>query len=151
MTEIVDVDENSPLMNLIPKDVCIVSLKAGAIGFVQPRSMKDTVESFGKVQAAASKQLEMIVAPNDTTSGGKSAADVKKTDAVLAPKVAFAFGKSANEYFPIPARDSAKKPPADANKKDESNPPETRTSTSSAKKSTPLRRSARRSARRSEV
>ena len=55
-------------MNLIPKDVCIVSLKAGAIGFVQPRSMKDTVESFGKVQAAASKQLEMIVAPNGTTS-----------------------------------------------------------------------------------
>jgi len=68
MTEIVDVVENSPLMNLIPKDVCIVSLKAGAIGFVQPRTMKDTVESFGKVQAAASKQLEMIVAPNGTTS-----------------------------------------------------------------------------------
>ena len=65
-------------------------------------------------------------------------------------KVAFAC---ANDYFPIPARDSAKnaKKPAVAKKKDESSPPVTRTSTSSAKKSTPLRRSGRKSARRSEV
>eukprot|EP00985_Skeletonema_marinoi_P006440 scaffold2790_cov143-Skeletonema_marinoi.AAC.3 len=69
-------------------------------------------------------------------------------------KVAFAC---ANECFPIPAKDSAKKAPADAKKPvvakkiDESSPPVTRTSTSSAKKSTALRRSGRISARRSEV
>ena len=68
LTEIKDVVENSPLMGLIPKDVRIMSLKGDAIGFVQPRSMKDTIESFTKMQAAASKQMEFIVVPTDATS-----------------------------------------------------------------------------------
>ncbi|KAL7497036.1 hypothetical protein ACHAWT_005353 [Skeletonema menzelii] len=68
MTEIKDVVANSPLMNLIPKDICIVSLKGDAIGFVQPRSMQDTIESFAKVQTAASRQIEFIVVPTDTIS-----------------------------------------------------------------------------------
>lgn len=63
MTEIRDVVANSPLENLLPKDTCIVSLKGDAVGFVKPRSMKDTIAAFIETQAAASKQLEFIVVP----------------------------------------------------------------------------------------
>eukprot|EP00574_Skeletonema_japonicum_P006003 CAMPEP_0201717148 /NCGR_PEP_ID=MMETSP0593-20130828/2943_1 /ASSEMBLY_ACC=CAM_ASM_000672 /TAXON_ID=267983 /ORGANISM="Skeletonema japonicum, Strain CCMP2506" /LENGTH=462 /DNA_ID=CAMNT_0048207117 /DNA_START=10 /DNA_END=1398 /DNA_ORIENTATION=- len=68
MTEIKDVVADSPLENFIPKDVHIVSLRGDAIGFVQPRSMKDTIAAFTEVQAAASKQLEFIVVPTSATS-----------------------------------------------------------------------------------
>jgi hypothetical protein len=43
MTEITKVVANSPLATPIPKDVCIVSLKADVIWSVQPRSMQDTL------------------------------------------------------------------------------------------------------------
>ncbi len=66
MTEIKEVVANSPLATQIPKDVCIVSLKADVIGSVQARSMQDTIASFSKVQEAASKQLEIIVVPTGT-------------------------------------------------------------------------------------
>lgn len=67
MTEVVEVIEGSPLMNQIPNSVCIVTLKSDIIGCAQPRSMQETIAFFSKVQAAASRQLEMVVVPTGTT------------------------------------------------------------------------------------
>lgn len=63
MTEIKYVVANSPLF-----DTCIVSLEGDAVGFVKPRSMKDTIAAFVETQAAASNQLELIVVPTAAIS-----------------------------------------------------------------------------------
>ena len=50
MTEITQVVENSPLMNLIPKDACIVSPKADVTGSVQPRSIRTRLRHRSSVR-----------------------------------------------------------------------------------------------------
>ena len=100
-----------------------------------------------KVDEGVEEREELKNAVNEL----KSTIDVLTSSQKEEHKTQVAFA-CANEYFPIPARDSAKKPPADAKKpavakkQDENSPPVNRTSTS-----TPFRRSGRKSACRSEV
>eukprot|EP00985_Skeletonema_marinoi_P014372 scaffold7278_cov147-Skeletonema_marinoi.AAC.1 len=106
-----------------------------------------------KVDEGVEEREELKNAVNEL----KSTIDVMTSSQKEEHKTKVAFACANEYYFPIPARDSAKKPPADAKKpavakkQDENSQPVNRTSTSSAKKSTPFRRSRRKSACTSEV